>query len=403
VEKVDAITTNRKLGEIYLALPRFEEALEWFTKTLRLCEEVYGERTEITGDVLSDIVMVYVKQGKLGDALTWRDLAFKAYGPVCSLLKKARLFRLSGTAYANTGHLRESIAELESALTILKKEFGDDHIATAETINTLGRIYDSEGKFDAAIEQHCVALKIYRKANDRWHIAEALTHLGLVQNHKEDRKAVLASHAEALSLCEEVFGKGHLRTCIILAHQGTAYQSLGEFEIAEEKLREVIDIEERHLGCQHISVAVAKSNISGIYRMQGKYDIATQAAQDGLAIWVSAHGERHFTVAEAVNQLAGIYQAQGKYAAALKEYKHAYNIFSDSLGPENPKTLHVLLNLGVTYQMCNRLDDSMACWRVLYPLYVKVWGAEDETSIAIKGVMDNEASKSQPGRRCIIA
>ena len=80
-----------------------------------------------------------------------------------------------------TGQHSEAIVYYKRALKIKEKEFGVDHINTADTINNLGITYDSQGKYDEAIAQYERALRIYEKAFGVDHIntADTINNLGI--------------------------------------------------------------------------------------------------------------------------------------------------------------------------------------------------------------------------------
>ena len=86
-----------------------------------------------------------------------------------ALVRKARIFNISGLVYLRLGEHNQGKELHEKALVIRKKIFGEDYADVATSYNNLASVYYSLGEYNQAKELHEKALVICKKTFGKDH------------------------------------------------------------------------------------------------------------------------------------------------------------------------------------------------------------------------------------------
>jgi tetratricopeptide (TPR) repeat protein len=174
-----SLATLLVIGVARYDLRDYDGAIGRFTKAL---EQRYSTQTEIEA---SDIKFFLGKslygKGKYNEAVgMFREV---------SLLRPddMRVVSWLGLSLHQAGQYVEAEQLYKRALTIHEKALGQDHLATAQTLNNLALLYDSQGKYADAEPLYKRALSIYEKAlgKDHPYTATILDNLGGSMNRRE--------------------------------------------------------------------------------------------------------------------------------------------------------------------------------------------------------------------------
>src|SRR5579859_1716014 len=138
------------------------------------------------------------------------------------------LVRLAGSLasfFDSNGEYETARRAHERVLRIKEKEFGVDHINTADTINNLGLTYDSQGKYDEAISQYERALRIKEKAFgvDYINAADTIMNIGSTYYSQGKYNEAILQCERALRIYEKAFGVDHINTAGTINNLGTMY------------------------------------------------------------------------------------------------------------------------------------------------------------------------------------
>ena len=109
------------------------------------------------------------------------------------------------------GKYTEAMSWYERALKIFEREFGVDHINSANTIMGVGCVYDSQGKYAEAISWYERSLKISEREFGVDHVnsASTLYNIGLVYKDTADWMPAKSYFERAARLYRQSRGAGH--------------------------------------------------------------------------------------------------------------------------------------------------------------------------------------------------
>ena len=123
---------------------------------------------------------------------------------------------------------------------------GMDHPYTAMSYNNIGAALDSNGDYDAALEQYRKALQIRQSVLGMDHpvTASSYNNIGLVLWKQGNNDAALVQHRKALHFRESVFGTDHLDTASSYNNIGNVLHSKGDYDAALVQYRRALQIRE---------------------------------------------------------------------------------------------------------------------------------------------------------------
>jgi tetratricopeptide (TPR) repeat protein len=146
-------TLANELGLLYKAMGKWDKAIEYYQRSLALCEKVGNER---------------------GMATTFNNL---------------------GTAYRDRRKWDQAVEYYQRSLTIYRK-VGDEH-GTAITLSSLGMMYQHKGEWDKAIEYYQRSLAIYEKVGDEVNAVTTMRNIALLYEGME-------RYGDAVELLERI-------------------------------------------------------------------------------------------------------------------------------------------------------------------------------------------------------
>lgn len=186
-----------------------------------------------------------------------------------------------GISLLNRGMFEEGAKLIELALYIRRKFFGNDHPATALSLNSYSRVERERGDYEKATLAIQDALRINRKVyGDRsLPVAVSVKELGLVQ-------LLLGLFTDALASAE--LGVGILKdvglyetdpnTTRLLDVLGRAQLALGQVDAAEATYNTLLPLDQKQLGTRkHPKYATHLSNFAGVLETKGKRAAAAKA------------------------------------------------------------------------------------------------------------------------------
>jgi eukaryotic-like serine/threonine-protein kinase len=252
--------------------------------------------------------------------------------------EQVRDFLLSLFAHANpavTQGREPTVSELvaEGARRVAVELEGQPDIQ-AEMMTTLGEVYVTLGRYQAASEQLEAALAIRRR-----------THPGPNQ--------AVARTAQVLS---------------------DALHFHGRLAEAELLVREVLGMVRQLHGARDWRVGVALNDLGDLLHTRGRLAEAEEQLRLALPILVAARGMDSPDVARAQRDLANVLRDGGAYAEAELLYRRALLALEERHGPMDPMAAltrnelsRLLAETGAHEEADRLLQQNLAVYRVLYP------------------------------------
>jgi tetratricopeptide (TPR) repeat protein len=186
-------------------------------------------------------------------------------------------------------------------------------------------------------------------------LGRALHRAGDFNAAEEVLRQVLAAH-------EAELGADHLDVAYDLNNLAAVLVSLGDLAEAEPLLVRVLEIRATALGSEHPEVAAALSNLGVVNLESGRIVEARNLYERALEIDEKALGPTDPMVAADLNKLALVLDLQGRNREAEELFRRALAILDSTLEPSHPDLAHSLANLAYFLHHSGR-------WQEAEPLY----------------------------------
>ncbi len=235
---------KRKVGSIWLALGKLNEAEKEFRHALEIDEQSLGFLHESVAVDLNNLAAIYEQRGE-------RQLALEA---------------------------------LERSLEITKRSSGDKSLEMATVRNNIAHVLSESGDFDGARAHLESALEVTltRLGPDHPDVATRLNTLAGILRDQGDSASALDLFRRALQITRKSLGDEHPQTAGRLHNLGTILGELGEYDAAVETLNSALAINRRIYGDVHPATAATLISLGDVYRANGNGPAAKQHYQEAL-------------------------------------------------------------------------------------------------------------------------
>ena len=115
------------------------------------------------------------------------------------------------------------------------------------------------------------------------------------------------------------------------------YYDKGDYDHAEQLLRESMAMKRRLLGDKHPEIATSLSNLADVLHNKGDLVGAEKQYQQSLAMYRELLGNEHPSVARTLNNLAFVYYDKGDVRAALETERESLAIYRKDFSGDNPE------------------------------------------------------------------
>jgi len=163
-------------------LCKFENALKYQQKVLKLNQELYQSDHPNVARAFNNVGLAYYKVGELENALIYSEKALKMRQELFQNNHPEIAVSLSnvGFIYRNLGQFSKGLSYLETALEMRKIIYGDNHPEIASSFNNLGLIYQNLGRFSEGLRYLEAALEMRKIIYGSNHpdIVGSLTNVG---------------------------------------------------------------------------------------------------------------------------------------------------------------------------------------------------------------------------------
>ena len=216
------------LGNTYLNLGDYDEAMEIYTSVLKQAEEL-GDKRGISS-MLNNIGIVYHDKGDLGSALGYYEQSLEISEELGDKLGIGNRARNIGIMFGDKGSYDMAINYVEQSLTI-SEELDDKH-GMGSSLNYIGIIHSEKGNYDKAVDYLDRALLIAEEVGAKPGIGYNLCNIGVMFNDKGDHEKAESYLEKSLIIQKEIGMKTiELETTTNLY---LAYKYLGkEYDVSE--------------------------------------------------------------------------------------------------------------------------------------------------------------------------
>lgn len=223
----------------------------------------------------------------------------------------AALFDALGIALLNRGMLEEGSMLIELALRIRRKFFGNDHPATALSLNSYSRVLRERGDYASAIDTANDALRINRRVfgDKGYPVAASLLELALAQLLQGLFKLAFDSADTGLSILRDLgLDSSDPNTTRLMDVIGRVQCALNQLGAAEATYKTLLDLDKKQLGTRkHPKYATHFANFGLVLEAQGKRRAAAKTYRDAIDLYLnSLNRDRHPNLIDAYANLGSV-------------------------------------------------------------------------------------------------
>ena len=394
-----------------------EESGEWETAATE-CLRVLEAREKVLGaghrDVLASLNMLTHLEIFRGNFSRARELGLRAVAESEKHLGESDEETLMachnmGSVLSDLDFREESEAYYRRAVEGRTKLFGEDNEATLRTLNNLANLIHERGDLDAAERLHRKILHDKTRALGALHgstlrsahnLAEVLVEKGELPGAEDLYRRALEGgvqsrgpgHRETLlsvtrlsclyadelrdlkgaqAICEEHLGRitsqhgaDHHSRYEIFCELARIHELKGDLTTAEDILSRALRGRQECLGESHPLTLETADSLAQFLAGARRFNDAKSLYENVIAKMADTRGELHPDTLSSKSRLARMLHYRAKqYPDAEKLYVEIRTTCEKEFGPEHPRTLDVLDDLGCLYRDMGRLDEAEEFFR----------------------------------------
>jgi serine/threonine-protein kinase len=325
----------------------------------RRVEQEFADLPDIAADIHETLGQTYNSLGLYAEAihqhrrgLQFRRQAFGTEHPSVA----ASLANLAISLHDNQD-LAEAEDAAREAVRLQRRLLGPDHPNLAESIDRLASILSQRNFHDEAAELAREGLQMRRRhfLEESPEVAGSLTTWGaclMDLGRFGDAEQALAN---ALQMVRVLYGRNSLNEDGILTRMAELHHMQGQMDLAEARLREVIDLRRWKLGNQHPALAWNLYSLGTLLLEQGgDLTEAETLCREAYQIQLDRIGPEHADIAQYIDALAQALIANSRFAEAAVMLCKSWAVKEGTLGPDHNETIrtrNILNDLG--YAECS--------------------------------------------------
>lgn len=192
--------TYHQLGVMAQQWGLYEEALEWYRKSLTIKEEV-GNPARMASSY-HELGIVAYQRGSYDEALNWYHKSLAILEEFGDRVDIATCYHHIGMVAQQRGSYDEALEWYRKSLTIREELGNRDGIAAS--YHQLGILAQERGSDQEALEWYRKSLPILEELGDRVGIARSYHQLGIVAHHRSSYDEALDWYRKSLAITEEL-------------------------------------------------------------------------------------------------------------------------------------------------------------------------------------------------------
>ncbi|PKI79222.1 hypothetical protein CRG98_000514 [Punica granatum] len=273
-QELDVAAIDQSIGDAYLSLARYDEAICAYQKALTVFKSAKGENHPTVASVFVRLADLYNKIGKFKESKSYCENALTIYGKANPGIPSEEI----AAGLIDVSAIYQSMNELEQALKLLKKAlriYGNapGQQSTVGGIEAqMGVMYYMMGNFADSYDTLKASISKFRESGEKKSalFGIALNQMGLacVQRYAINEAAELFE--EARDILENEYGPYHPDTLGVYSNLAGTYDAMGRVDDAIEILEYVVGMREEKLGTANPDVDDEKRRLEELLKEAGR-------------------------------------------------------------------------------------------------------------------------------------
>ena len=310
------------IGRLYLDIGQWTESEQMLGAALATNRKLHGAESAESAASLTDLGIVFWKEGKLADAeraereaLTIREQLFGSNNA-----DTARSLNALARVYTDERRLSEAEAMIREALAIRRSLFKGDNLEVADSLNSLCLVLDGADRWAEAEKtgRELVAMRRRLSGNEDIELAEALKELALAEGFDGKLDEEEASYNEAFAIEQKLLGEEHPYVVKDIANLGEIMRVRGNLPEAHAVLKAAISIQSKLFGEDFPDTLYSLGSLAQVLEAEGNWTEAETVNRSALALWRHRAGDQSPFILHEVGDLVRDLVAQNKLPEAEK-------------------------------------------------------------------------------------
>ena len=274
---------------------------------------------------------------------------------------EARFLYHLGNLRGTQGKVNAAVDEHRKALAIREELYGRDNVDVGVSLRGVGYALQGAGRYEESLEHFRRSQRVLEKLLGQGHPEVASTVVGIAISQEE-----LGQNVESKALYERAerifvtaYGPDHPKVAAAVNNIATVLHERGDYEAALAKFQRAAEIWKKAYGAEHQDVALTMGNIGLVLDGLGRYEEALTHHEEALRITEAVFGENHPDLATPLINLGDLYAYLDRDGEALSVHRRAADLLRTSLGPKHPRYAESLLGVGEDHQKLGDVEVAL--------------------------------------------
>ncbi|GAB4845665.1 Protein KINESIN LIGHT CHAIN-RELATED 3, variant 2 [Ancistrocladus abbreviatus] len=273
-QEAEVASVDCSIGDTYLSLARYDEAVFAYQKALTAFKSSKGENHPAVASVFIRLADLYNKTGKFRESKSYCENALRIYSkpsPGIAAEEIASGFTDVSAIYESMNELDQAIKLLQKALKIYNDGPGQQNtIAGIEA--QMGVMYYMLGNYGESYNSFKNAISKLRANGEKKSafFGIALNQMGLACVQRYAINEATELFEEARSILEQEYGPYHPDTLGVYSNLAGTYDAVGRLDDAIEILEYVVGMREEKLGTANPDVDDEKKRLAELLKEAGR-------------------------------------------------------------------------------------------------------------------------------------
>ncbi|PSS07790.1 Protein KINESIN LIGHT CHAIN-RELATED like [Actinidia chinensis var. chinensis] len=273
-QETEVALVDCSIGDTYLSLTRYDEAVFAYQKALTVFKTSKGENHPAVASVFVRLADLYNKTGKLRESKSYCENALRIYGKPIPGIPPEEI----ASGLTDISAIYESMNELDQAIKLLQKALKTYNDAPGQQSTIagieaqMGVMYYMLGNYAESYTSFKNAISKLRASGEKKSafFGIALNQMGLacVQCYAINEAADLFE--EARIILEQEYGPYHPDTLGVYSNLAGTYDAVGRLDDAIEILERVVGMREEKLGTANPDVDDEKKRLAELLKEAGR-------------------------------------------------------------------------------------------------------------------------------------
>lgn len=273
-QEEDVASVDCSIGDTYLSLNRYDEAIFSYQKALTALKTTKGENHPAVASVFVRLADLYNKTGKFKESKSYCENALRIFGkPIPGIAPEEIASGLTDISaiYESMNDLEQALKLLQKALKIYDNAPGQQNtIAGIEA--QMGVLYYMLGNYSESYNSFKSSISKLRACGEKKSafFGIALNQMGLACVQRYAINEALDLFEEARSILEQEYGPYHPDTLGVYSNLAGTYDAVGRLDDAIEILEFVVGMREEKLGTANPDVDDEKKRLAELLKEAGR-------------------------------------------------------------------------------------------------------------------------------------